>query len=293
MLQAVEEGDPRAVHRTRVASRRLREVLPVLPLDPDVVARLTKKLRKITRHLGSVRELDVLTALIEELKADGRHSEAALTRINNAVTEARGRARERRLSKNEVRELHRVAAKLARAARSLEEPDRHQDRRGRAKGPGALRACRWAIQARIGRRAALLARAIGGAGTVYLPERLHAVRIAVKKLRYALELDIEAANVKSSPDLSQLRRVQDVLGRLHDLQVLIDKTREEQASLTPPDINVWRELDALVFALENDCRRLHGRYMHEAPALAGLCSRLAGRTEPVRARSQKARVTRG
>ena len=33
MLQALGEGDVRALHRARVASRRLREMLPVLQLD--------------------------------------------------------------------------------------------------------------------------------------------------------------------------------------------------------------------------------------------------------------------
>ena len=129
------------------------------------------------------------------------------------------------------------------------------------------------------------------AGAVYLAERLHAVRIAVKKLRYALEVAAEAAHVKSSPDLKQLRRVQDVLGRLHDLQVLIDRARDVQASLTPPDINAWRELDGLVVALEEDCRRLHGRYMHDRDALLALCARLSGRmSEAKEVRSQKAKV---
>ena len=77
--------------------------------------------------------------------------------------------------------------------------------------------------------------------------------------------------------------------------MLIDRAREAQASLTPPDINAWRELDALVVALEEDCRRLHGRYMHDREALLALCTRLSGRTadargEKVEVRSQKLKV---
>jgi CHAD domain-containing protein len=129
------------------------------------------------------------------------------------------------------------------------------------------------------------------AGAVYLPERLHAVRIAAKKLRYALELDADLRQVKSSPDITELRRTQDILGRLHDLQVLVDRTREEQASLAPPDVNIWRGLDALVRSLEDECRRLHGRYMHHAASLVGLCARLSGRTEEVRNEKSKVRRT--
>ena len=44
-----------------------------------------------------------------------------------------------------------------------------------------------------------LARGDRDAGAVYLPERLHAVRIAMKKLRYAMELAAEAAGAGASP----------------------------------------------------------------------------------------------
>ena len=97
------------------------------------------------------------------------------------------------------------------------------------------RSWQWVLEARVARRASALAEAIDEAGAVYLSERLHAVRIAVKKLRYALELSVDVAGQKSTPELTQLRRAQEVLGRLHDLQVLIDRMRETQASLTPPD----------------------------------------------------------
>ena len=123
---------------------------------------------------------------------------------------------------------------------------------------------------------------------MYLPERLHKVRIATKKLRYALELDAELAKVRSTPELRQLRKTQDLLGHLHDLQVLIDRTREEQASLTPPDVNVWRGLDGLIGTLEDQCRRLHGRYLHDTEALLQICSRLSGH-EGARVPKSKAR----
>ena len=155
------------------------------------------------------------------------------------------------------------------------------------------RSWRWAIDARVARRASTLAAAIADAGAVYLSERLHTVRITVKKLRYALELAADADHVKSTPDLRQLRRTQDILGRLHDLQVLVDRARDVQVALAPPDLNRWRELDAFVVALEEDCRRLHGRYMHDREALLALCMRRSGRVaEAKEVRSQKVEVRR-
>ena len=67
-----------------------------------------------------------------------------------------------------------------------------------------------------------------------------------------------------------LKKVQDVLGRMHDLQVLIERVRDVQASLSPPNLNVWRELDGLVVVLDESCRRLHARYLRERTAMHGI-----------------------
>jgi hypothetical protein len=67
--------------------------------------------------------------------------------------------------------------------------------------------------------------------------------------------------------------------------------RKVQASLAPPNLTVWRELDALVGSLEDDCRRLHARYMRARDPLAAMVARLAdieGRSVP--ARSPETRI---
>jgi CHAD domain-containing protein len=293
MLHAVEVGDVRGVHRTRVASRRLREVLPVLPIDADLAEKLGRRLRKITKRLGKVRELDVLIGIVSELKEAGRRSDVGVSRLGSAIEADRRSVRERHIAKNQIRELRRVGGKLEKVVRTLE----RQRATGRRPAAAARntpsnerRAYRWAIEARVGRRASSLERAIRHAGTVYLPERLHEVRIAVKKLRYALELGRELDGVKQGPELRLLRRAQNSLGRLHDLQVLIDRIRHEQASLVPPDINVWRDLDELVGAIEDDCRRLHGRYMRDVAALVALSLALSGRAEDARSQKTTARL---
>jgi CHAD domain-containing protein len=284
-LQGVEDGDVDALHRARVASRRLREVLPVLQLDRDVARKLNRRLRKITDRLGNVREYDVLLGVLTELKKAARYPKAALPRVAAYIGDNHAHPRQRLLEKVQMGELHRIASKLEKVARTLEGSS---DNRVTAR-----HSWRWAIDARVARRASTLAAAIADAGAVYLAERLHVVRIAVKKLRYALELAADADHVKSTPDLKQLRRSQDILGRLHDLQVLVDRAREVQGSLAPPDLNARRELDVLVVALEEDCRHLHGRYMQDRDALLALCARLSGRRErEPEVRSQKAKVRR-
>src|SRR5437764_11365081 len=97
MLHGVAEGDVHALHRMRVASRRLREVLPILQLDADVAHKLGRRLRKVTERLGVVREFDVLLGVIEELTTVGRYQEAALGRVAEGLARDRSRARERLL----------------------------------------------------------------------------------------------------------------------------------------------------------------------------------------------------
>src|SRR5437867_2962313 len=80
-LPGVQTGDMRAIHRARVASRRLRELLPVLGLSHGAAAKLSRRLRKTTRRLGAIRELDVLLALIEDLRTVEASSTASLQRV--------------------------------------------------------------------------------------------------------------------------------------------------------------------------------------------------------------------
>jgi CHAD domain-containing protein len=259
MLHGLAEGDVRALHRTRVASRRLREILPVLELDPDVARRLGRRLRKVTERLGVVRELDVLTHLIEELHERGKYDSATLARLALAITETRARARDRLFGKLPTGELRRIAAKLGKVAGDLR--DRKKPSRG----------WRWAVEARLTHRATALKHALIEAGALYLPERLHAVRIALKKLRYALEVAVDATGAPAAGDLRTLKRGQEILGQMHDLQILIERIREIQESIEPPDVTMWRNIDTLTMALENDCRRLHARFMRHQAGVRAVC----------------------
>jgi hypothetical protein len=64
----------------------------------------------------------------------------------------------------------------------------------------------------------------------------------------------------------------------------MDRVRQLQASLTPPDLVLWRSLDSLLIAVEKECRRLHARYVRHAPELIRWCDRIAGRALDVPAR---------
>ena len=66
----------------------------------------------------------------------------------------------------------------------------------------------------------------------------------------------------------------DSLGRLHDLEVLLSRAREAQASCAL-DLTTWRDLGALVHVIENDCRQLHARYMSDRTHLLTTANRMA------------------
>ncbi len=264
-LLDIDQADGRAVHRTRVASRRLRELLPVLELRAATARKVARRLRRVTRRLGRLRELDVLATAIAELAAARPHEQHAIALLQADVERARDLARRDLASKDVASDAKKAAGKLAAALKDLEQRDLRL---------GRDRAWQWALDARLARRAGAVAQAIEAAGSVYLAERLHTVRIALKKLRYAAELASEAAGRPDRQTLSVLKRAQAKLGQMHDLQVLIDHVRVVQATMTPPDLNRWRDLDTLVRWLERRCRTLHAGYFKDQSRLVELCARL-------------------
>jgi CHAD domain-containing protein len=274
MLHGVAEGDIRAIHRTRVASRRLRELLPILQLRGSVSNKLSHRLRQVTRGLGVVRELDVLLLLVEEFESTGRYPDDALMRLREDIRRSRDEVEGKLKGKKLANNLRRVGRKIESVLEDLKSDDTAEEKRG----------WRWVLDARIARRAATLQAAIDQAGAVYLPERLHDVRIALKKLRYALELSAEASGVSRAPEINPLKRAQELLGRMRDLQVLLDRSRQLQASLRPPDLKTWRTLDTLIAMLEDSCRALHAKYVRQRIALAAVCDKNESRPQARRSR---------
>jgi CHAD domain-containing protein len=97
------------------------------------------------------------------------------------------------------------------------------------------------------------------------------VRIAVKKLRYTLEIARELRRSRATARIRTLKAAQDLLGRMHDLEVLIMRIRALQGSDRAPALKVSADLDRLVRRLEMECRQLHVRYMEFKKKLLELC----------------------
>lgn len=259
-MPAAQAGDEISVHQARVASRRLREALPVLGARADLAAidRAGKRVRRITRALGPVRELDVTLMLLAELDGKGTTPKRAIARVRTAVLEERQKRRRSMLQEMSPSRLEKLRKRLVQVAAP--------DARGQVSRNALTEA---AHQASL--RARSLKAAIERAGGIYLADRLHRVRIEAKKLRYALEIQRELTRSRSTARLNRLKQEQDLLGRVHDLEVLIERTREVQARLAPTNRRAMAELNRMIRAIEDECREGHAAYMRGRPALLGLC----------------------
>jgi CHAD domain-containing protein len=218
----------------------------------------------------------VLTHLTEELRAREIYSAKALDLMTAAFARERALLKQRMKSKLTPAKLRRLAARLGEAARYTETNDASAIP---GKNDRTERGWRWALEARVARRSSQLREAVDRTGPLYRRAELHDVRIAAKKLRYTLELWQETGRGGASGHLRTLKANQDLLGRLHDLEVLIEWVRDAQASFAPPDLATWRVFGVLVRDLENECRLLHARYVTNRSKLLEVCERTVERPE--------------
>ena len=271
VLTAALAGEPEAVHQARVASRRLREVLPALAVhDERAWHALRKDVRRVTRAFGAVREFDVATGHFDETAATTEMSAAARSTTRRALQVQRAAAlRKARATLTRAR-LLRLQARLDGLSAAT------------TADTGAVKA---AMAARVVRRARSVRKTVAGTGAVYMPARLHAVRIAVKRLRYALEAGRDARGARATSQLTQLRAIQDLLGRAHDLHVLAERVRDVQVTVVQRSRATARDLAVLARALDRECRELHAAFMSRRHGLLTLSASLVTRAFAPRARS--------
>lgn len=262
-MPAAQAGDRASVHQARVASRRLRQALLLLGVraDAEALDRADRRVRRITRALGPVRELDVTLLLLAELARRHAAPARAIARVREAVTEERQQRRREMLAEVEPSKLNKLRKRLVEVAAPESEKI-------------GTRSALTEANAQAAARAAQLKAAIDHAGGIYLADRLHRVRVAGKKLRYAVEIQRELTRSRSTTYLNRLKVQQDLLGRMHDLEMLIDRARAVQGTLTPRDRRGMSELKTLIRVLEDECREGHAAYMRARPALLRMCEQI-------------------
>jgi CHAD domain-containing protein len=274
-------GRTTGLHKVRVASRRIREALPVVAVAAPAskVKKLNRKMRDLTRYLGPIRELDVELDLLEHESKHPDIPSRAVETMRREIASKRDGLRHGLEKKAPIGDLKKLVRKLERIA----ERDHGKDKAGKRgdggkreegrgkKGEGPIDRAfedqwRGALATRLMRRAKSLRVALEKAGPFYAPERIHDVRIATKKLRYALEIAHDAGVPDAAARVKLLKRQQERLGRLHDLQLLLKHLREAEAA--PGSGARADDLIAYADVLERDCRTLHAGFVEHRQELA-------------------------
>ncbi|MBK8120120.1 MAG: CYTH and CHAD domain-containing protein [Sulfuritalea sp.] len=209
---AARSDDPEYVHQMRVATRRLRAALrmfrPVLPAG--FAEQLVPPMRELMVALGQARDLDVLMAEIVAPVADALPDEPRLTDLAGAITNrlyaARANIRQVLRQPGYGRLLLTAGSLLQRAP--FIEPPAASDT-----APSLLQFADHRL-----RRLLKKILELADAASVDYPPSLHALRIGIKRLRYAIEFfDPMLPGKSGTATIKRLAGLQEELGQLNDL----------------------------------------------------------------------------
>lgn len=215
-----DPGDRTALHNFRVAIRRLHSLLRAYRpwIGRAGGKKLRRRLRALTRKTGLSRDAEVQIDWLEKQRHDLERSERAGLNWLLQKVRARKRNHDRTTRKQLGRDFESLEESLRKRLGAVDEAE---SKRFREAFSGLLE-----IQAdRFSKRLAGIAKADDY-------ELIHKTRIEAKRLRYIVEplcgLLPEARAV-----VREMKRVQDLLGRLHDNRVLesaLQAAVEEAAS---------------------------------------------------------------
>ena len=256
----VLDGEHGSIHDARIATRRIREVLPLTHQwqRRDRADQLYTMVKRMGRSLGRVRDADVRIELLRYLEARIPHAAPSLVLVRQRKEQQRLRIMRKLVKRFERLGVDRELAHLA-AVAPWRKTSMWSARTGRWREE--LRRC---VEERAGAAADAVTRATG----VYFPRRVHAARIEIKKFRYATEIAVETSLVGSSAPVRTLKKSQDLLGDLHDRQELIDELREAAASdprIDPSHIALVAQV------VEADIADLHTRFLQRRGQIHDAC----------------------
>jgi len=205
---ALTSDDPEYIHQMRVATRRLRAALRLFAaVLPDGLAEsLRTPLSALMAHLGRARDLDVLLTEIANPVLSALPNEPRLPALASDITNRRYTARGEALALLAAPDYGRT---LLAALESLH-PTPTQDT--------VATIPLQSFAAERLRRLRKKLRRLAAAAELEEPASLHALRIGVKRLRYALEFFSPLAPHSAfGRVLQRLGAAQDTLGQLNDL----------------------------------------------------------------------------
>jgi CHAD domain-containing protein len=259
---------PERVHLIRTTARRLEAALETLGSASDRKQRkLRKRLTRLRREAGGVRDIDVQIAALRKLKI-GREQERK-ARLMQALNEQRSQ-REQRLAKALAdKDAHKVRKALQRWSASI-----NSSAKPEPPTSAAVARDHDAVAVAL-RMFASLARQV----RPLTPENLHAYRTRCKRIRYVAEMAGPVPEAKRM--VNQLKRMQDAAGDWHDWQTLTQTaeslfSRALESGLVAALRNVT---NAKFVQARGVCQEAHGALLAECRAMAAEKSSIAHRTE--------------
>ena len=219
---ALDWSDIEGVHDMRVASRRLRSALRDFKpyLRQRQLASAAADLKRVADTLGAVRDRDVAIMALEELQTEAPEeiSKGIAELINERRVE-RQTARAALTTAIEENKLARLRLDFNFALERATDFARSRNRKKRtAAEPSFSEAGREIILARLQELRDLSA-------CLYQPfktDALHEMRIAAKRLRYALELFASCWGEALTEHAKEVAELQGALGDLHDCDVWLE-----------------------------------------------------------------------
>jgi CHAD domain-containing protein len=248
--KVLRDFDPEDIHDLRVCSRRLREALQLFaPCFPAEAARkLSKKLRRLTRLLGELRNHDEALAFFRALAGEFAGDCAAELQAFCETLSARRQEAVDELTAGLGRAL---PPSLRRRFRELiNEPLLFEPPEG---GIDLLAPIRDFAGSAVASRYFAVEELIAPAREPEDFDAQHRLRIAVKLLRYRVEL-LAFHFGEGFGDLhARLKEYQEVLGQMHDLRVFLDLAANEFTPECRPLLSA---------AIDEKWRRLYQRFSH-------------------------------
>ena len=242
-------ADIESVHRMRVAIRRMRSLLKLIPDHYQVatVSKLETGLRDVARALGGIRDLDVLIVDLENYTVSlPRDQQAELLALIDRLDRRRVRRRERLNALFDSKGYRRFLRQLRRFSKTA--------------GKGARRVTRSSAPHQVRHVLPLLLHqrlAQVKAYDAVLPATdindLHELRVEFKQLRYAIEFFRPVLGTSADRFLESARAMQEFLGRIQDISVFMEAVGRLK-KLTPEQSAVLESYCAARLAEQNRLR---------------------------------------
>ena len=245
-------ADIEALHDMRVAVRRMRTAIDLFQdyYDPEFVILLQKGLQKAGKSLGRVRDIDILIQMLDHdfnvsTPSDSSEKTMFYHTLRNSWIEERVEARVKMLSYLNGKKYHRLKNTL----KDFVQTPGHDQDDIEVSAPAKLLLREMASQ-RF-HKVVAYERIFPSPS---LPQ-LHALRIAIKQLRYTIEFLRNILGQEADICIKILKGIQDYLGDVNDIHVAINRLAKHAVGIGSCLDDLSMEIDIFISQLNSYIRQ--------------------------------------